>query len=256
MMSDGSWYYSTIVHEQRHTQSKQDVLRLLKPWAHETLAPLLTQAAQKSGLKKPKRIDYWLSYDDRYEGPVLDAALVDVPTDNHRSTVMRFHLEKYFSTRILEGGGLNIVQGHDDPEDIIVDLRPDETPDFVLVPVCDDPDPTTGLRPTSDHPCWAARVLPLFPDYGLPGALFGPKDERLIQKLQQLLVEKDGLSRSAAKDTFFRMLYLSAVTVTTVGYGDIVPLTDLARTAVAAEAIVGIVLIGLFLNALSHERGQ
>ncbi len=50
---------------------------------------------------------------------------------------------------------------------------------------------------------------------------------------------------------FPRMLYLSAVTVTTVGYGDIVPVTDEARIAVASEAILGIVVIGLFLNGLA-----
>ena len=38
------------------------------------------------------------------------------------------------------------------------------------------------------------------------------------------------------------------------GYGDIVPLTDAARGAVACEAITGIMLIGLFLNALAYER--
>jgi hypothetical protein len=50
---------------------------------------------------------------------------------------------------------------------------------------------------------------------------------------------------------FPRMLYFSAVTVTTVGYGDIVPVTDGARIAVASEAILGIVVIGLFLNGLA-----
>jgi hypothetical protein len=53
---------------------------------------------------------------------------------------------------------------------------------------------------------------------------------------------------------FPRMLYLSAITVTTVGYGDIVPVTDGARIAVASEAILGIVVIGLFLNGLTARR--
>lgn len=53
---------------------------------------------------------------------------------------------------------------------------------------------------------------------------------------------------------FPRMLYFSAVTVTTVGYGDIVPVTDGARIAVASEAILGIVVIGLFLNGLAGRN--
>ena len=50
------------------------------------------------------------------------------------------------------------------------------------------------------------------------------------------------------------MLYLSAVTITTVGYGDIVPLTTISRVLVGIEAVLGIVLIRLFLNALSYEN--
>lgn len=49
---------------------------------------------------------------------------------------------------------------------------------------------------------------------------------------------------------FVRMFYLSAVTITTLGYGDIVPLTTRARLCITAEAILGMILIGLFLNSL------
>lgn len=56
-----------------------------------------------------------------------------------------------------------------------------------------------------------------------------------------------------ASGAYARMFYFSAVTITTLGYGDIVPITNLARIIVAAESILGIVLIGLFLNSLSRE---
>lgn len=48
-----------------------------------------------------------------------------------------------------------------------------------------------------------------------------------------------------------RYLYLSVVTITTLGFGDIVPVTDRARMVVALEAIYGVVVAGLFLNALA-----
>ncbi len=48
-----------------------------------------------------------------------------------------------------------------------------------------------------------------------------------------------------------RMLYLSAVTITTLGYGDIAPLTNGARALIVAEAIFGITLLGLFLNGIA-----
>jgi hypothetical protein len=41
--------------------------------------------------------------------------------------------------------------------------------------------------------------------------------------------------------------------MTTVGFGDIVPITTTARLVVARQAILGLVLLGLFLNDLTRE---
>ncbi len=49
---------------------------------------------------------------------------------------------------------------------------------------------------------------------------------------------------------FARMIYFSLVTITTLGFGDIVPLTDLARALVGLESFSGIVLLGLFVNSV------
>lgn len=51
----------------------------------------------------------------------------------------------------------------------------------------------------------------------------------------------------------FRMMYFSAVAITTVGFGDIVPLTTLARTLAAAESIFGILMGGLFLAGIGSQ---
>jgi hypothetical protein len=48
-----------------------------------------------------------------------------------------------------------------------------------------------------------------------------------------------------------RFAYFSAVTITTVGFGDITPVSMVARVLVGAEATVGVLLVGLFLNALT-----
>ena len=61
---------------------------------------------------------------------------------------------------------------------------------------------------------------------------------------------------SAVSGHFGRMLYLSAVIITTLGLGDIVPITWQARTLVAIEAVTGIVLAGLFLNALASRASS
>jgi len=56
---------------------------------------------------------------------------------------------------------------------------------------------------------------------------------------------------SETENVFPRMLYFSAVTVTTLGYGDIVPISTLARLFVALESILGILIIGWFINEVS-----
>ncbi|HEY4661415.1 MAG TPA: potassium channel family protein [Terriglobales bacterium] len=55
---------------------------------------------------------------------------------------------------------------------------------------------------------------------------------------------------------FWRMAYFSATTITTLGFGDIVPLTTAARIVVSLESVLGIVLMGLFLNAVSSPTPQ
>lgn len=55
---------------------------------------------------------------------------------------------------------------------------------------------------------------------------------------------------------FERMLYLSAVTITTLGFGDILPVTPTARFAVASEAVWGIVLMGYFLSSIASAAAS
>jgi hypothetical protein len=58
-------------------------------------------------------------------------------------------------------------------------------------------------------------------------------------------------SASDVSGNFWRMLYMSAVVITTLGLGDIVPISPLARALVALEAVIGIMIAGLFLNAVA-----
>lgn len=72
------------------------------------------------------------------------------------------------------------------------------------------------------------------------------RTERDLSTLTRLL------SGQPAKDDrdFFRMLYFSIVTITTLGFGDLVPLTCLSRSVVMSEAFLGPVLLGFFLTAI------
>jgi len=61
------------------------------------------------------------------------------------------------------------------------------------------------------------------------------------------------LNGNPSYSQFVRMLYFSVVTITTLGFGDIVPVSTNARLLVSLESILGIILIGLFLNSLSNR---
>ena len=50
--------------------------------------------------------------------------------------------------------------------------------------------------------------------------------------------------------------YFSVVTITTLGYGDILPKTDIAMLLAASESVLGVLFIGLFLNAIATKRDQ
>jgi len=58
-----------------------------------------------------------------------------------------------------------------------------------------------------------------------------------------------------ASGLWLRMLYFSSTTITTLGLGDVTPVSSTARTLVGLESLTGIVVIGLFLNALA-ARGR
>ena len=50
---------------------------------------------------------------------------------------------------------------------------------------------------------------------------------------------------------FFRLLYFSFTTLTTVGYGDITPVTDQARSFVMIEQFSGVFFVGILIARLA-----
>jgi hypothetical protein len=78
---------------------------------------------------------------------------------------------------------------------------------------------------------------------------------RLFQDIVGFARPEAGMPSGSAK-SYWRMFYLSAVTITTLGYGDIVPISNVSRLLVASQAIIGVVLIGLFLNALTLKENK
>ncbi|WP_419644457.1 potassium channel family protein [Thiolapillus sp.] len=52
------------------------------------------------------------------------------------------------------------------------------------------------------------------------------------------------------RPTFFQMWYFSMVTLTTLGYGDIVPVSMAARVFVVLEAILGQLYLAILISGL------
>jgi hypothetical protein len=57
----------------------------------------------------------------------------------------------------------------------------------------------------------------------------------------------------ALADTFLHSLYLSVITFTTVGYGDVLPIGRLSHFTAACEALSGIFFFGLFVFTLGRR---
>jgi hypothetical protein len=66
-------------------------------------------------------------------------------------------------------------------------------------------------------------------------------------KIKALFDSNNGLP-TYMPNNYLRLLYLSATTITTLGYGDIVPITNSARVLTALEAILGVVIAGFFVS--------
>ncbi len=57
-------------------------------------------------------------------------------------------------------------------------------------------------------------------------------------------------------NNFLTCLYYSTVTITTLGFGDISPISQLTQVFTIIESIFGLVIIGLFLNSIAHLKSS
>ncbi|MFA5352389.1 MAG: potassium channel family protein, partial [Candidatus Gracilibacteria bacterium] len=53
--------------------------------------------------------------------------------------------------------------------------------------------------------------------------------------------------------SFFDYFYFSIVTFTTLGYGDIVPVTIIEKIIVGVEVLLGFTMLGIFINLIKQK---
>jgi Ion channel len=127
--------------------------------------------------------------------------------------------------------------------------------------------PPLSLEPTTDLGQSNLQSSKLFSPYfreqdSMLGNVVSPRlDLRFdgTASLQRACTGIANIHRGLKGDSSFlpgsglRMIYLSTTTITTLGFGDITPLTDRARLLIGSEAIIGMVWLGLFLNAVGRR---
>ena len=90
---------------------------------------------------------------------------------------------------------------------------------------------------------------------GLVGAIFGYLLIAAAWSLlyRQLEILNSGSFHLAEGDRDTQLLYFSLITVTTVGYGDVLPATAVARIWAALEAVVGTLYIAILIGRIVGE---
>lgn len=78
--------------------------------------------------------------------------------------------------------------------------------------------------------------------------------ENSISFLDESPIVLKGVANGSFKYPLWNFLYFSAVTITTLGYGDILPNSTLVRVLVMFETIFGVVIIGMFASCLFWNK--
>ncbi len=94
----------------------------------------------------------------------------------------------------------------------------------------------------------------------LLGAIFGYLLLAMAWAMLYVQIERwwpGSFSVPEQSDIWASMLYYSLVTLTTLGYGDVLPVSDIARMAAGFEAVVGVLYIAVMVGSIVsglHDR--
>lgn len=92
--------------------------------------------------------------------------------------------------------------------------------------------------------------------FSMPPWVYGSLYLALIPCFAGLYTFMPHMAFNNANMTLLDALYFSTITVTTTGYGDLTPSSSFTRAFVMIESVSGVIIAGLFLNALNYHRQQ
>ncbi len=215
------------------------------PYAHLEPSALADATAVKRNIAA-SMVQSFAEHDESANGwriATIDTETIDLGADPQKELSFTAY---YFAVKYKDGEETAAEGG---PLTTRVSLLKSATPSRPGWIVCHQvslPSDGATVRPASFD-----KHLLFRPPDGVPlqvdSLCWGANEEIAMQKL---LNGWSGDPR-ALSGFWWRMLYFSATTITTVGFGDIVPITTTARALTALEAIAGWLLAGLFLNSLA-----
>ncbi len=238
----GQFYHSTIAFEPETKRFEKSVEDKLTRDIKRNISP----KSPKTAVIGPWNINQVWIYDIglRGEWVVARVYLYGISAYAKRFTAtldLRISAEGSVNTPIFkptldEKGQFKITTGHP-----IYYVRKAE---ITVLDVHTDGAPGLPIEPSEIFPCRS------YPDGFSTLCIEAEEDlDRDIQSLVHLLSGQPDPGAGA----FWRMLYFSVSTITTLGFGDIVPVTPSARGLVTFEAFLGPLLLGFFLAVIGSK---
>jgi Ion channel len=231
-----SFFQSTARFEPRYRGDERRVAQYLESDVRRVLA-LTVEADGQYGRYQPVVKDVSAHHLRVLPDQTIEF-LVNVPIIDEELDGLRYDI--LFTVR----GNLIHYEGE-------LDLR---VKDYILRSVDQSSSPSAEAFPPPDRVREVAVGNPLWSIFrtGQVPALTGPNFNTQAE-IKGLIEESEGWPSVRLAHYWVRMFYLSAITITTTGYGDILPLTTLARILTGVEALLGILWFGLFLYSLPQR---
>lgn len=149
----------------------------------------------------------------------------DYRESDHVVTTLQFNLRSAILKESATGLLYSVFRldlSHTDPD-------PDLRKKF-LTTLCPKPEDRDGVKPS----IWLTD-----------------EDFLLLEHYYQAMNGRPGMPGNVFRlDHLVRMLHFSAATITTTGYGDIVPTTTATRAWAMIESLLGVLLAGMFINSV------